>query len=376
MPEASFKASEVIPQMADAALKAAHIALFRRRQGLQSGQKPDGSEITNGDYQSQQIIEAELRKIMAQHAELADAKFLMEEQMGTAEQDFTGRKSGYHWVVDPIDGTIGYSGKEHAPWTISIALEKDGETIAAVVYEADRREYSPDHASITPNAPKGAVYWAASDEPAAHRVAGNITLDSSGVDYTQMPIDPNNPESFMKLKQVPDLKINWEHKYDEKIDPGTKIMPGAKARIDRMKYDLVSDSPQNRYNKQFTAACGFDSTNSARNTTGVGAALGVAQGTVRAMTSTGGYPWDHAAVKLILQKSGAEVVEYDTGDEKKGRRTMIASRDPALFQTMQKAIRELTNLSGVPLVRDIGTPQQSGIAPAALENRAGMRLGL
>jgi myo-inositol-1(or 4)-monophosphatase len=42
--------------------------------------------------------------------------------------------SGYRWIVDPIDGTTNYL-YGHPGFAVSIACERDGETIAGVVFD-------------------------------------------------------------------------------------------------------------------------------------------------------------------------------------------------------------------------------------------------
>src|SRR5687768_10187860 len=100
----------IVKRMIDAALKGAHIALLRRKQGLNVKEKPDGSKVTAGDYQAQQIIEAEL-KALSPAIELQlgvdQVGFIMEETLG--ERHIPAKRA--NWVVDPIDGTIGYSRK-------------------------------------------------------------------------------------------------------------------------------------------------------------------------------------------------------------------------------------------------------------------------
>ena len=50
-----------------------------------------------------------------------------------------GRDRGNRWIVDPLDGTTNFlHGLPH--WAVSIALEREGEIVAGVVYEPVRDE--------------------------------------------------------------------------------------------------------------------------------------------------------------------------------------------------------------------------------------------
>ena len=60
--------------------------------------------------------------------------FLIEESGATAGSD-----KRHRWIVDPLDGTTNFlHGIPH--FAISIALERDGEIVAGVVYEPIRDE--------------------------------------------------------------------------------------------------------------------------------------------------------------------------------------------------------------------------------------------
>jgi myo-inositol-1(or 4)-monophosphatase len=50
-----------------------------------------------------------------------------------------GTDKSYKWIIDPLDGTTNFlHGMPH--WAVSIALEKDGEVIAGVVYDPIKDE--------------------------------------------------------------------------------------------------------------------------------------------------------------------------------------------------------------------------------------------
>lgn len=77
--------------------------------------------LTDADLKSEQVILSLLA------SEYPDIPSLSEEKGGDEVAE------GYLWVVDPVDGTINFFlGDDH--WGVSIALVKDGRTIAGVVY--------------------------------------------------------------------------------------------------------------------------------------------------------------------------------------------------------------------------------------------------
>src|SRR6478752_5290767 len=47
--------------------------------------------------------------------------------------DITGR-SGWRWVIDPLDGTLNYL-TAAGPWSVSIALQHEQQTVLAVVHD-------------------------------------------------------------------------------------------------------------------------------------------------------------------------------------------------------------------------------------------------
>jgi 3'-phosphoadenosine 5'-phosphosulfate (PAPS) 3'-phosphatase len=324
--------SKLIHGMVQAALKAAHIALIRRKQGLNIRIKSDGSRVTSGDYQAQQIIEAELRSISQEHP-LPDIKFLMEEHLNGMTPDFAGRNHGLHWVVDPIDGTIGYSrklGETPAPWAISIALEKDGKTIAAVVYEAAENEYGTtpqDFASIAPETPSGKIFWAHKTVPHTHRLEGtfSVTPVNSNESYAQRIQTLASGYDLPILATIPELTVHYADAADTVLDKKIRVAPHAMPLID----DFYQDEGD-QMKLQFCAQCGFigkDGTKYYKDCfSAVVGAMHAADGRTGAYLSGKGFPWDHSAARLILVKSGTPCAEYRVGDGSEERSMLIAGR--------------------------------------------------
>lgn len=117
--------SAVINVMVRAAEKAARglVRDFGEVEQLQVSRKGPADFVSAADTKAEAIIREELSKSRP------DFGFLMEES-----GESVGRDSTHRWIVDPLDGTTNFlHGLPH--WAISIALEKAGEIVAAVVYE-------------------------------------------------------------------------------------------------------------------------------------------------------------------------------------------------------------------------------------------------
>ncbi|MCE5286257.1 MAG: inositol monophosphatase [Pelosinus sp.] len=117
--------SEVLPQIEKLAIKVGTMQeenLGRKDLKIQS--KSSGIDlVTEIDQQSEKMILGFIREIYPDHAILA-------EESGRFEQD-----SEYLWIVDPLDGTTNYA--QGLPiFSISIALEYQGETVLGVVYSS------------------------------------------------------------------------------------------------------------------------------------------------------------------------------------------------------------------------------------------------
>ena len=92
------------------------------RKNLGVGTKSSGIDrVTEIDHYSEQYLSTAIRHAYPQHAILSEEQPL---QIGASE---------YLWVIDPLDGTTNYS--QGLPiFSISIALQFQGETIMGVVY--------------------------------------------------------------------------------------------------------------------------------------------------------------------------------------------------------------------------------------------------
>jgi myo-inositol-1(or 4)-monophosphatase len=116
--------------MGNAALKAARglIRDFGEVEQLQVSVKGVGEFVSTADLRAERILKAELKKARPGYA------MLFEESGSEAGSD-----PRHRWIVDPLDGTTNFlHGIPH--FAISIALERDGEIVAGVIYEPIRDE--------------------------------------------------------------------------------------------------------------------------------------------------------------------------------------------------------------------------------------------
>jgi len=122
--------SALINVMAGAALKAAKglIRDFGEVEQLQVSVKGPGEFVSAADLKAEKILRAELAKARPGYG------FLLEE--GGAVR---GSDEHHRWIIDPLDGTTNFL---HGipQWAISIALERDGEIVAGLIYEPLRDE--------------------------------------------------------------------------------------------------------------------------------------------------------------------------------------------------------------------------------------------
>jgi myo-inositol-1(or 4)-monophosphatase len=122
--------SPLLSIMTRAAEKAAKSLLrdFGEVEQLQVSVKGPGDFVSAADRRAEEILYAELSKARPGYA------FLMEESgaKGPADAEF-------RFIIDPLDGTSNFlHGIPH--WAISIGLEKNGEMVAGVVYDAVKNE--------------------------------------------------------------------------------------------------------------------------------------------------------------------------------------------------------------------------------------------
>ncbi len=116
--------SALMNVMAAAARKAGRglIRDFGEVENLQVSQKGPSDFVSTADLKAEKTIRTELEKARPGFG------FMMEESAATVGD---GRN---RWIVDPLDGTLNFlHGIPH--FAVSIALERDGEIVAGVVYQ-------------------------------------------------------------------------------------------------------------------------------------------------------------------------------------------------------------------------------------------------
>jgi myo-inositol-1(or 4)-monophosphatase len=121
--------SAVLNVMAAAARKAGRglIRDFGEVENLQVSQKGPSDFVSTADLKAEKTLRQELERVRPGYG------FLMEESTETIGD-------GVHrWIVDPLDGTTNFlHGIPH--FAVSVALEREGEIVAGVVYEPLRDE--------------------------------------------------------------------------------------------------------------------------------------------------------------------------------------------------------------------------------------------
>jgi myo-inositol-1(or 4)-monophosphatase len=122
--------SPTVNVMGNAALKAARSLVrdFGEVEQLQVSVKGPGEFVSTADLKAERTLKTELKKARPAYG------MLFEESGEEAGSD-----PRHRWIVDPLDGTTNFlHGIPH--FAISIALERDGEIVAGVIYEPIRDE--------------------------------------------------------------------------------------------------------------------------------------------------------------------------------------------------------------------------------------------
>ena len=122
--------SAIINVMIQAALKAARglVRDFGEIGNLQVSQKGPADFVSNADLKADKTLRDELKKARP------SIGFLTEEGEEIIGDDPTQR-----WIIDPLDGTTNFL-HSIPHFSISLALEKENELIAAVVYDPIKDE--------------------------------------------------------------------------------------------------------------------------------------------------------------------------------------------------------------------------------------------
>lgn len=117
--------SALLNVMTAAATKAARglVRDFGEIENLQVSKKGPADFVSTADKKAEEVLVAELTKVRPRFG------FLLEEG-----GEIEGADTSNRWIIDPLDGTTNFlHGIPH--FSISIALERDGEPVAGVIYE-------------------------------------------------------------------------------------------------------------------------------------------------------------------------------------------------------------------------------------------------
>lgn len=122
--------SAILNVMVEAAEKAGRSLIrdFGEVENLQVSRKGPGDFVSTADLKAEKILVETLQKARPSYG------FLLEEG-----GDKPGEDKSIRWIIDPLDGTTNFlHGIPH--WAVCIALEKDKEVVAGVVYDALKDE--------------------------------------------------------------------------------------------------------------------------------------------------------------------------------------------------------------------------------------------
>lgn len=170
--------SPIMNMMIRAAEKASRGLLrdFGEVEKLQVSRKGPGDFVTAADKRSEEVIFDELRRARP------DYSFMMEES-----GQVKGNDPDHVWIIDPLDGTHNFMhGVPH--WSISIALEKQGQIVAGLVYDCTKNEMF--------TAEKGGGAFIHGNKRL--RVSGRNNLESCMINYGQPLYDGSNRAEFYK----------------------------------------------------------------------------------------------------------------------------------------------------------------------------------
>ncbi|MEV0646891.1 inositol monophosphatase family protein [Phytomonospora sp. NPDC050363] len=213
--------------------------------------KPDGSPVTLADREVEQVLRVEL-------ATVRPDDLVIGEEFGADD----GEPDGRFWIIDPIDGTSHFIGKNDA-WSTLIGLQEGGRvTVGMASAPALSRRWW---------AATGEGAWSATEgaEPARLTVSSTATLDKSVL--AMWPV---------------------AHRASAKLRPVVTALSEASALL------------------RPTA----DEGGSLREATGnVHGGLMVAEGLLDGYVLLGGGPWDHAAVVPIVEAAGGRYSDLSGG---------------------------------------------------------------
>jgi len=112
----------------DVALESGARLAERFTAGVRAEAKGRFDLVTDADHVAEQIILRRLRAELPSHT-------LVAEESGES----VGSSSSFRWYVDPLDGTKNFA-RGYPAFSVSLALEHDGELVVGVVFDPLRQE--------------------------------------------------------------------------------------------------------------------------------------------------------------------------------------------------------------------------------------------
>jgi histidinol-phosphatase len=210
---------------------------YFNRRSFATEQKGDGSPVTTADREAEQL----LRKSVA--AAFPDDGFLGEE---FGEQP---SRSGYRWIVDPIDGTTSFV--HGVPlWGTLIGIEHQGRVVAGVIHMPALEE------SVYAAAGEGAWHVARRSQPAPARVTTTSRLADAMICLTSFDYftKTGREDAFHRIARASRSLRGWSDCYSHLL---------------------------------------------------------VATGRADAVVEPGVHPWDMAAAQAIIPEAGGKCTDWD-----------------------------------------------------------------
>jgi len=118
---------KIIQAAREAALKAGRMLRENIGKSIEISYKGTVDLVTNFDTQAQRVIFDHLSSCFPDHDYLA-------------EEGLSQNKGAeFRWIIDPLDGTTNYA-HQFPVFTVSIALEREGEVVLGLIYDPMREE--------------------------------------------------------------------------------------------------------------------------------------------------------------------------------------------------------------------------------------------
>lgn len=170
---------------------------FAELENLQVSVKSNKTFVTSADLHANKVLQAELSRARSTYSIISEES-----------EKVVGEDPSYCWIIDPLDGTVNYMhGLPH--WAISVAVEKDGEVIAAVTYDPIANE----------------MFWAekgcgAYVNDQKIRVSGRRGLNDALVSFGNLPSTkyPKVASTFSTVRRMGSMTLDMAYLAAGRID--------------------------------------------------------------------------------------------------------------------------------------------------------------